>query len=62
MPFAVLKTPTPKPGTAWTMNVGRESRPAGSNGHGAPELSTWSPNLETASFGDSGAFGEVVFQ
>ncbi|MBQ7696920.1 MAG: DUF4838 domain-containing protein [Lentisphaeria bacterium] len=62
VPFTTLKTPTPKPGTAWTMNVGRESRPVGSNGHGAPELSTWSPNLETASFLDSGTFGELLFQ
>lgn len=61
-PFATLKTPPPKPGTSWTLNVGRESRPAGSSGHGDPELSTWSPNLENARFGDCGAFGEAVFQ
>ena len=62
VPFATLKTPVPKPGTMWTLNVGRESRPAGGNSLGDPELSTWSPNLENAKFGDSGAFGEAVFQ
>lgn len=61
-PFATLKTSPPKPGTSWTLNVGRESRLAGSSGHGDPELSTWSPNLENARFGDCGAFGEAVFQ
>lgn len=38
------------------------ARPAGSSSLGDPELSTWSPNLENARFGDCGAFGEAVFQ
>lgn len=57
IPFAALGVKTPAPGTHWTLNVGRESfRPR------QPELSSWSPNLETMSFHDRDSFGEAVFE
>ncbi len=58
VPFATLGVKTPVPGTTWTLNVGRESFPKKGN----PELSLWSPNLETMSFHDRDSFGEAVFE
>ena len=62
VPFATLKTHVPKPGTTWTLNIGRESRIIGGSGNEMPELSLWSPNLENAGFHDREAFGEAVFE
>lgn len=57
IPFAALGVKTPAPGTHWTLNVGRESFRTRQ-----PELSSWSPNLETMSFHDRDSFGEAVFE
>ncbi|MBE6370535.1 MAG: DUF4838 domain-containing protein [Lentisphaerae bacterium] len=62
MPFKTLNVPAPRPGTSWTLNVGRESRIIGGSGNEMPELSLWSPNLENAGFHDPEAFGEAVFE
>lgn len=62
IPFATLSVDTPQPGTRWTWNVGRESYNKTPNGKSNLELSLWSPNLETMSFHEKEAFGEVVFE
>ncbi|OQA81839.1 MAG: hypothetical protein BWY31_03624 [Lentisphaerae bacterium ADurb.Bin242] len=57
VPFKTLGVETPSSGTRWTLNVGRESFV-----EKQPELSLWSPNLETMSFHDRDSFGEAVFE
>ena len=61
VPFATLESEPPTPGTIWTMNLGRTEWPLGPGKH-PYVLSLWSPNLESRSFHDRGAFGEVVFK
>lgn len=57
VPFATLQAAKPLPGTTWTFNLGRESF----RDKHMVELSLWSPNLETMSFHDRDAFGELIF-
>ena len=57
LPFRSLGADTPASGTSWTLNIGRESFRTRQ-----PELSSWSPNLETMSFHDRDSFGEAVFE
>ncbi len=57
IPFRTLGVETPSSGTRWTLNAGRESFR-----DKQPELSLWSPNLETMSFHDRDSFGEAVFE
>ncbi len=61
IPFASLGVSAPAAGTTWTFNVGRESFLGAKKGSGGPELSLWSPNLETMSFHDRDSFGELIF-
>ncbi|MBN1674422.1 MAG: DUF4838 domain-containing protein [Kiritimatiellae bacterium] len=63
IPFDTLETEPAKPGAKWCMNLGREHY-AGSTfrGNKGQELSLWSPNLESRSFGAPHAFGDVVFE
>ncbi len=61
IPFASLGVAEPPAGTIWTFNVGRESFKDINKGSGGPELSLWSPNLETMSFHDRDSFGELTF-
>jgi len=61
IPFASLGVSEPAAGTTWTFNVGRESFKNAKKGSGGPELSLWSPNLETMSFHDRDSFGELTF-
>lgn len=59
IPFSSLNSPAPKPGSVWRANFARAHYiPGNSN----PELHLWSPNLETARFGDSEIFGELFFE
>ena len=64
VPFKTLNTDAPGPGTIWKMNLGRErfAMYAGTAHRGDPELSLWSPNLESRSFHAREAFGDVVFE
>lgn len=59
LPLATISAEPPTPGTVWCLNVGRTDY---NDGKGMPELSLWSPNLETMSFHDPECFGEAVFQ
>ncbi len=63
VPFATLNTKPAVPGTVWTGNFGREafSYPAGASKRQI-ELTLWSPNLETMSFHDREAFGDLIFE
>ena len=61
IPFASLGVSEPAAGTIWTFNVGRESFKNAKKGSVGPELSLWSPNLETMSFRDRDSFGELTF-
>jgi hypothetical protein len=60
LPFSALGVETPKPGTMWHMNLGRESPAPGDREK--LELSLWSPNLEERSFHSKAAFGDLVFE
>ncbi len=60
IPFASLNVPPAAPGTIWYGNFGRENFVFGVRG--APELSLWSPNLETMSFHDTETFGDLIFE
>ena len=57
IPFTTLDVKAPAKGSLWTLNVARESYRTRQ-----PELSSWSPNLETMSFSDMESFGEAVFE
>ncbi|MBN1674423.1 MAG: DUF4838 domain-containing protein [Kiritimatiellae bacterium] len=63
IPFATLETEPARSGAKWCLNVGREHY-AGKTHRGKKdqELSLWSPNLESRSFGAPHAFGDVVFE
>jgi hypothetical protein len=61
IPFATLGATRPERGARWTMNIGREDYRLNAKGKHHVELSLWSPNLETMSFHDREAFGELVF-
>ena len=61
IPFTTLEAEPPTPGAVWTMNLGREEWPKGPGVH-PPAYSLWSPNLETRTFHDPEAFGEVLFR
>ena len=59
VPFKTLNTAPATKGTIWAGNFGREAffyPPAK-----VPELSLWSPNLETMSFHDREALGDLIF-
>lgn len=62
IPYADLEVPAPRPGTIWTMNVGRTERSAPKAGKERPRYSLWSPNLQAQDFHDRSTFGEVLFQ
>ena len=59
VPFASFNVPPAKPGTIWYGNFGRETF---FEKKGNPELSLWSPNLETMSFHDRETFGDLIFE
>lgn len=62
IPFKSLNTTMPKPGSIWYGNIGREHATPTQGGHkNTFELYLWSPNLETRSFLDREAFGEIIF-
>ena len=59
VPFTTLNTAPATKGTIWAGNFGREAffyPPVK-----VPELSLWSPNLETMSFHDREALGDLIF-
>jgi hypothetical protein len=64
IPFATLAVQPPRPGDVWTMNIGRnqygekEARDKG----GLVACYLWSPNIESRTFHDVSAFGELVFR
>ena len=60
IPFTTLEVDPPRPGTIWTMNVGRTEYATGYR-HG-PTYSIWSPNLEARSYHDRSTFGDVTFK
>jgi hypothetical protein len=63
IPYKTLEVNPPKPGTLWTINVGRAEWPGGrSHGKSTPVYSIWSPNMESRSFHDRNTFGEAVFK
>ena len=61
VPFDALGVKAPRQGTVWTMNIGRESYTV-PNKDNTPELSLWTPSLESGDFHDRNSFGEAVFQ
>jgi len=62
IPFKSLNADTPKAGNSWQINVGRGHFFLDQHRHKkGPELYLWSPNLETRSFHDREAFGELIF-
>jgi hypothetical protein len=62
IPFKSLEVKTPQEGAVWYINLAREHFFLESNDkHPRLELSLWSPNLETRSFHDRNAFGELIF-
>ena len=60
IPFSTLEVKPPRPGSAWSMNVGRAEWRGGYRKD--PAYSIWSPNLEARSFHDRSTFGDVVFK
>ncbi len=58
IPFETLEAETPQPGDMWTMNIGRSEQPEGER----TVSYLWSPNLETVTFHDRAAFGELIFR
>jgi hypothetical protein len=61
IPFDTLKVSTPSAGTVWYGNFGREHHISRKGAGGVIEYHLWSPNLETISFGDREAFGDIIF-
>jgi hypothetical protein len=61
IPFDTLKVSTPSVGTVWYGNFGREHHISRKGAGGVIEYHLWSPNLETISFGDREAFGDIIF-
>lgn len=61
IPFATFGIEAPRAGSVWTMNLGRESYTIPGKDH-LPELSLWSPSLESGDFHDRNSFGEALFQ
>lgn len=64
IPFATLGVETPRPGTKWSLNVGREEYPSKPMlpGTREPNLSLWSPNLEGQDFSSFAAMGTLIFE
>ena len=63
IPFATLDMSAPKPGTQWTMNIGREHYYMNKEtGKKDCELSLWSPNLKERGFCAPSSFGTVTFE
>jgi len=63
VPFTTLGVSAPKPGTKWTMNIGREHYYLNKEtGKPDRELSTWSPNPEEGGFGNISKFGMLEFE
>lgn len=58
IPFDTLKVSKPSAGTVWYGNFGREHHMTKTK---SIEYHLWSPNMETISFGDSEAFGDIIF-
>ncbi|MBI4027927.1 MAG: DUF4838 domain-containing protein [Verrucomicrobia bacterium] len=61
IPHQTLGVTPPTAGTVWKMNLGRE-RFVQNADRADPELSLWSPNLETRVFHSFEAFGDVIFR
>lgn len=57
--FKTLDVDPQKPGSMWTLNVGRNEFLENGDKGGCH---LWSPNLETRTFHDIAAFGELVFK
>lgn len=61
IPFEALNTVKPLPGTVWYGNFGREHHLSRHGADSRIEYHLWSPNMETISFCDSEAFGDIIF-
>ena len=60
IPFAMLGVSAPKPGDRWRLNVAREWN-ISCRGNPPAVAALWSPNLETGSFLNRDAMGELTF-
>jgi hypothetical protein len=59
-PFKTLGVSTPNAGDSWALNVARVNRLSATDR--PTEQTLWSPSLESPGFGDSEAFGNLIFK
>lgn len=62
LPFSTLEAEPPSKGATWTLNIGRTQYLKGDGRHGQRVNYLWSPNIQSQTFHDMSAFGELVFR
>lgn len=62
IPYATLEAQPPAPGETWTFNIGRTQFLKSEGEEPATAIYLWSPNVESRTFHDMSAFGELIFR